>query len=211
MSAATLLAAFDAIYLASFRWIKAALAITYTKGFFGPHRNATISTQRRDQVYERDKGICYLCLLAVDDGCNDGPWACTIDHIRPLSHNGSRLALAHQQCNHLKAWSPHLKTIHARDNWRCRRCAEAISRHETDYDWQWNRPIVEHLVPLLAPDIWRPSRAWTCHLRCHAYHLPIPAPPVAPPLGGSAVAAVHPDHARISFVHHMIGITIPTL
>ncbi len=204
MTDATLLTAFDAVYRAAFRWIKAALQITATLGFYGPHHHTAISPQRRAQVYERDGGICYLCRLPVDAACKDGPWACTIDHIRPLSYNGLRhalanLSLAHQQCNQLKAWSPHPRTLFARDTWRCRRCGETISHNETDFDWHWNRPIVEHLVPLNAPDIWQPSRAWACHLRCHAYHLPIPAAPVAPSTVASTVSVGHPDLMPVSF------------
>jgi hypothetical protein len=86
----------------------------------------------------------------------------------------SNLALAHKQCNQLKGSSPHPRTVYDADGWRCQRCQEAVSRGADQHDWHWNRPIVEHVVPLDSPEIWWYGRCWTCHLRCHAYHLPIP-------------------------------------
>jgi hypothetical protein len=178
----TLYAAYEATYLADFRWIKAALHITYTPGpVAGTGRTGPVlfSPTQRAAIYARDGGRCYLCGLPVDADQHDGPWASTIDHVRPLSHHGARkdlrnLALAHWQCNHDKGSSPHPRTVYETDHWQCRRCQEAVSRGPQQPDWHWNRPIVEHLVPLASPDIWWYTRSWTCHLHCHAYRLPVP-------------------------------------
>jgi hypothetical protein len=176
----TLFGAFEATYLARFRWLKVALTIPFSQGFSGPNRQVTLSTTQRAYVYAHDKGICYLCCLPVDEHCHDGPWACTVDHIHPLSKGGAphtlaNLALAHGQCNQLKGWSPHPTTLYARERWHCRRCGEEVSHDEHQTDWPWNQPVVERLVPLNAPEIWWLSLAWCCHLRCHSYRLPAPS------------------------------------
>lgn len=54
-------------------------------------------TQRRKQIYERDKGICHLCKKHVE--FEDS----TLDHVVPRSLNGSNkdnnLKIAHDRCN----------------------------------------------------------------------------------------------------------------
>jgi hypothetical protein len=40
---------------------------------------------RRAAIYARDQGRCYLCGLLVAAELREGPWACTIDHIRPFT------------------------------------------------------------------------------------------------------------------------------
>ncbi|MBA3823443.1 MAG: HNH endonuclease [Ktedonobacterales bacterium] len=174
--------AYEAAYLVQFRWIKAALNVPYVMkpdGAWQTSPHVSIGPTLREAIFTREKGRCYLCGLLVRATLREGPRACTIDHIVPLSHHGppkgmSNLALAHQQCNQLKGGSPHPRTVYELDDWQCQRCQESVSRGPEQSDWQWNRPIVEHLVPLDSPDIWRPGRCWTCHLCCHAYHLPIP-------------------------------------
>lgn len=50
-----------------------------------------------DIVYERDEGICYLCLLPVDT------FGWHLDHIVPISRGGSHtyenVAVTHKHCN----------------------------------------------------------------------------------------------------------------
>lgn len=57
----------------------------------------------RQLVFERDKGICWLCNLPVD------PVKWELDHIVPLSkggeHNYSNIAVAHRSCNARKSAS----------------------------------------------------------------------------------------------------------
>lgn len=154
-----LFAAFDAHYLARFRWVKSSRAVATTTWEPGTGRHANLGEQRRRRIFARDQGQCYLCQIAVDLTCTDGAWAMTIDHIVPLRMKGQRhhpdnLGLAHRQCNLLKGLTPHPTTIYRRDGWRCRRCGEPVSRGSEQRDWHWNQPIVEHQVERDVPEIW---------------------------------------------------------
>ena len=72
----TLYAAYEATYLAEFRWIKAALHIPYTVGATvgaGTTGHVPIPPTLREAVYARDGGCCYLCALPVVADLREGP------------------------------------------------------------------------------------------------------------------------------------------
>lgn len=56
-------------------------------------------------VYERDAGICGICLSAV---ARDSAWQ--VDHVVPLSSGGAHtygnVQLTHARCNYLKGKKP---------------------------------------------------------------------------------------------------------
>ncbi|MBA3823907.1 MAG: HNH endonuclease [Ktedonobacterales bacterium] len=171
--------AFDEQYLARFRWLKGAAGTPYSPWPPGQGRVGALEQRVRFSIHQQAEGICYLCGLAVDVACDTGPYAMTIDHIIPLCSGGpfasvANLALAHLWCNQQKGPAPFPRTLHIRDSWRCARCHEAVAQSAHAADWHWNQPIIEHLVPLAAVEIWQRPFAWTCHLRCHAFRHPRP-------------------------------------
>ena len=73
-----------------------------------------------------------------------------------------------------------------------------MSRGPAQFDWHWNRPIVEHLVPLSSPDVWWYGRSWACHLRCHQYRKPIP--PLVLARSNVGIQAADPRDAVVSAI-----------
>jgi 5-methylcytosine-specific restriction endonuclease McrA len=64
-------------------------------------RNLFIETVSRKVVFERDKGLCGICLTPVDPS---SPWE--IDHVIPISkggpHSYANVQLSHRSCNRRK-------------------------------------------------------------------------------------------------------------
>lgn len=54
-------------------------------------------------VYQRDRGLCYLCNEFVDRSAPMGPTYATVDHVVPMSkggvHSYANVKLAHLGCN----------------------------------------------------------------------------------------------------------------
>ena len=66
-----------------------------------PHSEVFRDTSNRHRIYDRDKGICYLCGDLVD------PTDFHIDHFIPISRGGpnseENLRLTHPICNSVKS------------------------------------------------------------------------------------------------------------
>ena len=62
------------------------------------------STDRKEDLYEKQSGICPLCQKSLDD--DNYPENCDIDHIIPFSKGGgnelANLQLTHASCNRSK-------------------------------------------------------------------------------------------------------------
>lgn len=65
-------------------------------------RAATVDVVRRSVVFERDKGMCGICVTPVDPA---SPWE--VDHVIPISkggaHSYANVQLSHRSCNRSKA------------------------------------------------------------------------------------------------------------
>jgi hypothetical protein len=119
----------------------------------------------RQALFERDGGICYLCLLPVERG-GMGLLGPTRDHLIPQAHDGRNDAhnwrLAHEYCNNMRSDAPHPITVFDHDGWTCQHCGGPVT-------WEAGplAGVVEHNAPpnhYYWPNGW--LTAWTAHRAC---------------------------------------------